>query len=66
MNRVLVVEDMQVVRVGLVALPDGESGIEVVGQAPDARAAPDTAKRSEPDVALLDIELPGTEPNTTC
>ncbi|MFB7130501.1 response regulator transcription factor [Streptomyces sp. NPDC056237] len=52
---------MQVVRAGLVALLDGEFGIEVVGQASDARAARDIAKRSEPDVALLDIDLPGTQ-----
>ncbi|MFB7184323.1 hypothetical protein ACFCZT_03215 [Streptomyces sp. NPDC056230] len=51
MIKVLVAEDMQVGRAGLVALLDGEFGIEVVGRAPDARAAPDIAQRSEPDVA---------------
>ncbi|MGW1104947.1 hypothetical protein [Streptomyces sp. NPDC002540] len=44
MIKVLVAEDMQVVRHGLVALLDGECGIEVVGRASDAKAAPDIAK----------------------
>ncbi|MEU6547012.1 response regulator transcription factor [Streptomyces sp. NPDC046859] len=61
MIRVLVVEDMQVVRAGLVALLGGEFGIEVVGQATDAVEALGIAQRARPDVALLDIDLPGMD-----
>ncbi|MFE3857911.1 response regulator [Streptomyces griseorubiginosus] len=61
MIKVLVVEDMQVVRAGLVALLDGEFGIEVVGHAADAREALDIAGGADPDVALLDIDLPGMD-----
>lgn len=61
MIRVLVVEDMQVVRAGLVALLDGEFGIEVVGHAADAREALDIVGGADPDVALLDIDLPGMD-----
>lgn len=61
MIRVLVVEDMQVVRAGLVALLGGEFGIEVAGQATDAVEALGIAQRVRPDVALLDIDLPGMD-----
>ncbi|WP_329276750.1 response regulator transcription factor [Streptomyces sp. NBC_01451] len=61
MIRVLVVEDMQVVREGLVALLDGEFGIEVVGSAADAHEALEMAGGASPDVALLDIDLPGMD-----
>ena len=61
MISVLVVEDMQVVRAGLVALLDGEFGIEVAGQATDAVEALRLAERLRPDVALLDIDLPGMD-----
>ncbi|WP_037886529.1 response regulator transcription factor [Streptomyces viridochromogenes] len=61
MIKVLVVEDMQVVRAGLVALLDGEFGIDVVGQAADATAALRSIERTAPDVALLDIDLPGMD-----
>ncbi|MFG3590483.1 response regulator [Streptomyces sp. NPDC047990] len=61
MIRVFVVEDMEVVRAGLVALLDGEFGIEVVGNAADAPEALTRAGATGPDVALLDIDLPGMD-----
>ncbi|MFJ8795160.1 response regulator [Streptomyces sp. NPDC102462] len=61
MIRMLVVEDMQVVRAGLVALLDDEFGIEVVSQAADAAEALEAVERAAPDVALLDIDLPGMD-----
>lgn len=59
MIRVLVVEDHAVVRAGLVALLNTALGIEVVGAAADAESALAAAVRLRPDVALLDIDLPG-------
>ncbi|MGW4434550.1 response regulator transcription factor [Streptomyces sp. NPDC004596] len=61
MIKVLVVEDMQVVRAGLVALIDGEFGMEVVAQEGDASGALNALGRVVPDVALLDIDLPGMD-----
>ncbi|MFD0313340.1 response regulator transcription factor [Streptomyces flavalbus] len=61
MIKVLVVEDMQVVRAGLVALIDAEFGMEVVAQAGDAPDALATLTHGVPDVALLDIDLPGVD-----
>ncbi|MEU6147758.1 response regulator transcription factor [Streptomyces sp. NPDC047081] len=61
MIRVFVVEDMHVVRAGLVALLDSEFGIEVAGHAADAPEALKGVSGAEPDVALLDIDLPGMD-----
>ncbi|MEU6244581.1 response regulator transcription factor [Streptomyces sp. NPDC047024] len=61
MIKVLVVEDMHVVRAGLVALLGGQFGIEVVAQGADAEAALEAVGRTVPDVALLDIDLPGMD-----
>ncbi|GAB2877674.1 response regulator transcription factor [Streptomyces deserti] len=61
MIKILVVEDMQVVRAGLVALLDGEFGMRVVAQAADAAEALAAVDRATPDVALLDIDLPGMD-----
>ncbi|MER5840956.1 response regulator transcription factor [Streptomyces prasinus] len=58
---VLVVEDHAVVRSGLTALLSGEMGIQVVGQAADGETALVEAARLRPDVALLDIDLPGMD-----
>ncbi|MFF2717727.1 response regulator [Streptomyces sp. NPDC058011] len=61
MIRVLVVDDHDVVRSGLTVLLSAELGIEVAGQAADGSAALAEAERLRPDVALLDIDLPGLD-----
>lgn len=61
MIRVLVAEDMHVVRAGLAEVLGGQLGIEVVGQAADGPSALETALRCGPDVAVLDIDLPGAD-----
>ena len=61
MTRVLVVDDHAVVRDGLVELLDGVEGLEVVGQAADGEAAIDAARTLQPDVVLMDLEMPGTD-----
>ncbi|WP_433402060.1 response regulator transcription factor [Streptomyces sp. CA-146814] len=61
MIRVLVVDDHDVVRSGLAVLLSAELGIEVAGQAADGPAALAEAERLRPDVALLDIDLPGLD-----
>jgi len=57
--RVLLVDDHVVVRKGLRALLDRESGIEVTDEAEDGEAAVRAADRSHPDVILMDLEMPG-------
>ncbi|MDN5745347.1 MAG: response regulator transcription factor [Nocardioidaceae bacterium] len=56
--RVLVVDDQDLFRRGLVMLLDHEEGLEVVGAAADGVAGVELAVASVPDVALLDITMP--------
>lgn len=56
--RVLVVDDQNVVREGLVAILSFQSDIEVVGQASDGFEAVQAAPQLKPDVVLLDLVMP--------
>lgn len=64
--RVLVVDDHQVVREGVISMLGAASEIEVVGQAANAPEAIQKAKDLRPDVILLDIRLPGTSGWEAC
>jgi two-component system, NarL family, response regulator DesR len=57
--RVLLAEDQAMMRGALAVLLDLEDDIEVVAQVSDGLAIVPTAHDVRPDVALLDIELPG-------
>lgn len=56
--RVLVVEDHNVVRQGLVALLNLVEGIQVVGEAGDGEEAITQYRKHNPDVTLIDLRLP--------
>jgi len=56
--RLLLVDDSEVVRIGLRTLLSGAPTITVVGEAGDVAGAVDAARRHQPDVVLLDIRLP--------
>jgi DNA-binding NarL/FixJ family response regulator len=56
--RVLVVEDHNVVRQGLVALLNLVEGIQVVGEAADGEEAVVQFRSHHPDVTLIDLRLP--------
>jgi DNA-binding NarL/FixJ family response regulator len=55
---VLLAEDHQVVRAGLVELLGSEDDIEVVGAVGDGATALESALERRPDVVLLDIAMP--------
>jgi DNA-binding NarL/FixJ family response regulator len=57
--RVLIVDDHAVVRAGLRHVLDGEDGIEVAGEAGDAREAVFETRAQKPDVILMDVVMPG-------
>jgi DNA-binding NarL/FixJ family response regulator len=55
----LLVDDHAVVREGLCALLQAEGDITVVGEAADGRQAVAQAKKTLPDVVVMDVALPG-------
>jgi two-component system response regulator DevR len=57
--RILLVDDHEVVRVGVRALIDRQPGMEVVGEANSVRDAVAQAEQLAPDVVVLDVRLPG-------
>lgn len=55
--RLLIADDHEVIRTGLITLLQG-SGIEVVGQAASGKETVKMADQLKPDVVLLDIRMP--------
>ncbi|MGH3447313.1 MAG: response regulator [Nocardioidaceae bacterium] len=56
--RVVVVDDQELFRRGLVMLVAAEGDIEVVGEASDGDEAVDIVTAKAPDVVLLDVKMP--------
>lgn len=56
--RVLLAEDHTIVREGLKALLNATADLEVVGEVEDGRAAVDAVPRLNPDVVVMDLNMP--------
>lgn len=56
--RIVVVDDDDLVRSGLVAILGLEDDIEVVGQGADGADVPGLVSRVRPDVVLMDVRMP--------
>lgn len=65
-QRILLVDDHEVVRLGLKALLDHHAQFEVVGEASTAKEALEQVGRLHPDIVLMDIRLPGTSGIEAC
>ncbi len=57
--RVLIADDDQSIREALQDLIGHEPDLELVGAAPDAEEAISLARQHAPDVALVDVRMPG-------
>ena len=58
MTRVLIVDDDDLMRAGLVELLSADPDIEIVGEASTGREAVERARRLAPDVVLMDVRMP--------
>src|SRR5215475_11459272 len=56
--RLLVADDHPLVREGIVAVVSAEPDMEVVGQASDGREAVNLFRALQPDVTLMDVQMP--------
>jgi DNA-binding NarL/FixJ family response regulator len=57
--KIILVDDHQLVRTGIANLLAGEQGFEIIGEAAEAKDFFDLLKHKHPDIAILDIALPG-------
>ena len=57
--RIVLVDDHEVVRLGLKSLLEQGSRFEVVGEASNAKEAIEITGKLRPDIVLMDIRLPG-------
>jgi two-component system, NarL family, response regulator DevR len=65
-QRILLVDDHEVVRLGLKSLLDRHPQFDVVGEAASAREAMEQVNALSPDVVVMDIRLPGTSGIEAC
>ncbi|MGI8429020.1 MAG: response regulator [Solirubrobacteraceae bacterium] len=61
MTRVLIADDDDLMRAGLVELLSSDPTIEIVGEASTGREAVERALRRAPDVVLMDVRMPGLD-----
>ena len=61
MITILIVDDQELVRLGLRTLIENEDGMSCAGEAQDGVSALAVARRERPDVILMDIRMPGID-----
>ncbi|RKS05927.1 LuxR family two component transcriptional regulator [Nocardiopsis sp. Huas11] len=59
--RVVLADDEAMMRAGIRAILTAVPGLEVVGEAEDGAAAVELVADLRPDIALLDVQMPGTD-----
>jgi RNA polymerase sigma factor (sigma-70 family) len=57
-TRVLIADDDDLMRAGLIELLAGDPSIQIVGEASTGREAVERTRRLDPDVVLMDVRMP--------
>ncbi|MCA1899151.1 MAG: response regulator transcription factor [Chloroflexi bacterium] len=65
-QRIILVDDHELVRIGLKSLLERHPQFDVVGEAGSAREALEQVEALKPDVVVMDIRLPGTSGIDAC
>ncbi|MFH2102075.1 MAG: response regulator transcription factor [Chloroflexota bacterium] len=65
-QRIVLVDDHEVVRLGLKSLLERHPQFDIIGEAANAREAIEMVSNTEPDVVVMDIRLPGTSGIDAC
>ena len=65
-QRIILVDDHEVVRLGLKSLLEHNPQFDVIGEAASAREAIELVANQHPDVVVMDIRLPGTSGIEAC
>ncbi len=59
--KILVVDDHDLFRRGLVEVLEQETDLEVIGEARDGREAIERVEKLSPDVVFMDLNMPGQD-----
>ncbi len=61
MTSVLIVDDNELIRIGLRAVIEAQPDLRVVGEAADGAQVPPLVARCSPDVVLMDVRMPDVD-----
>ena len=64
--RIVIADDHELARAGLRALLTDQRGFELVGEASNGQEALQLCRRLQPDLALIDVRMPGMDGLSTC
>jgi DNA-binding NarL/FixJ family response regulator len=64
--RLVIADDHELARAGLRAMLTGHRGLEVVGEAANGHEALTVCRHLQPDLALIDVRMPGLDGLATC
>ena len=65
-KQIIIVDDHEVVRIGLKALLAQTQAYDVIGEAGNVKEAMELINRLNPEIVLMDIRLPGTSGSEAC
>jgi DNA-binding NarL/FixJ family response regulator len=64
--RLVIADDHELARAGLRAMLTGQRGLELVGEAATGREALTLCRRLQPELALIDVRMPGLDGLAAC